>query len=120
MYATIPKHVQLILFYYSTLKLDKADVYTRGVLDRLTHTHKLHKLADKHVLPTISKSAKPYTTQYTKVNITDEIIPTVYLCATMWHENTAEMRQLLTSAFRYAVICNFVQILTGFQYLLDE
>ncbi|KAL5010121.1 hypothetical protein ScPMuIL_012426 [Solemya velum] len=59
------------------------------------------KLSKKEASPDLNEmeeadSANPYNAVKKKPNI----IPTIYACATMWHENTLEMVQLMKSLFR--------------------
>ena len=43
----------------------------------------------------------------------DDVIPMVYVCATMWHETRREMTQLLKSLFRLVVVAEAAQAKGG-------
>ena len=72
----------------------------------------LHRLSDNDSKVTIegeeeeNKDGKEHDVEsdgYINPKFRD--VPTIYACATMWHENKQEMVQLMKSIFRYVLTC---------------
>ena len=89
--------------FYSSMLLYKADNYAVGLLtDQSTvHKEKTHTLSVSNYLPLYKKNRTEAAEGHSEVTDEEEgITSRVYLCATMWHENRDEMKQLLTSAMK--------------------